>query len=331
MRGAWLMAVVVLAARPAMADLLVVDLGVDDTLTFPVAPGAVRVRIHNRLTGMNYNVTVRREAIPIDPLPRVDLSRLAGGGDCGPVLSLVKDIEGAADEKKVAEITAKIRAEVGGAHCSPEEVQAIEAGLARAESEVGTFDLRAGEQLTIVVARGDGKKTWTRVATAGARGRWEVSYGAAMFPDRDEVFFARAKGDSKYEVAQEEHRDGYKVAPAIFFTWLPASRQLRNWSWGPTAGLGVKSDRPTVFAGWSVTYNWNLSLIVGAGLVSESRLNGRYKADPPQELTENLTADQLNQKVYQLRWMAAVVFRFGSNPFEGGSTAATPEKKDKKK
>ncbi|SRR6266545_4593505 len=331
MRGAWLIALAVLAARPAAADMIVIDLGSDDTLTVPVAPGPLRIFIRNRLPRMNYDVVVRREIIPVDPFPRVDLSGLASGGDCAAVLSLVGEIEKSPDERKVAEVTAKIRDQMGTAQCTAAELKTVEEGLARTESEVGTYPVSAGEQLTIAVTRGDGKKKWTRVASAGARGVWHTSYGAATVPDRDERFFVRSKDNGKFEIVREQDRDSLKVIPSVFFTWLPASRQLHDLSWGPTAGLGVKADRPAVFAGWTFTYNWNLGFTLGGGLVSESRLSGRYTADPPQELAQTVGDDQLHARLYRVRWMAAVTFRFGSNPLEGGTPAAPPEKKPEKK
>ena len=330
MKGGWLIVFAVLTVRTAAADVIVIDLGSDDTLTVPVAPGPLRVLIRNRLPRMNYDIVVRREVIPIADLPKVGAAALAGG-DCSGVMTLVRDIEGAPDEKKIAEVTAAIRAEMGHAKCTDEEIKLVNEGLARTESEVGTYPVSAGEQLTITVTRGDGKKKWTRVASAGARGVWHTTYGAATVPDGDERFFVQTKANGKFEVVAERDREGLKVIPTVFFTWLPASRQLRNWSWGPTAGLGVKSDRPAVFAGWTFTYNWNLGFTVGAGVVSETRLSGRYKADPAQELAQTVADDALHTHVYRPRWMVAVTFRFGSNPFDGTTPAAPPEKAPEKK
>jgi hypothetical protein len=331
MRVAALLTIAMVAVAPALcADEVVVDLAAEETSTVPVVAGPLHVRIVNRLPRMDYRVSVRREVIPIPPFGPTPVGRFATVSDCTGVLKLLDELEKAADEKKVGELVARIRAERGGVTCTTAELAEIQAGLARTEADGGVFDIRPGEQITIVVSRKDGTKSWTRVATTGPRGVWLTTYGASIAPDRDERFFARAKGNGKFEVAKEERAESVKVIPSVFFTWLPASRQLRDWSWGPTAGLGVSDDRPVVFAGWGATYNWNLGLVAGAALVQETRLSGRYRLDPAQELAEAVPDSQLNGKVYRVRWLAAITFRFGSNPFTSTPAAGSSAPESKK-
>ena len=131
---------------------------------------------------------------------------------------------------------------------------------------------------------------------------------------RSEEFF-----HDKWLGMVQTESDGLKTIPAVFFSWLPRSRQGSDWALSPSAGLGVKGDRPAVFLGANLTYNWNLAVAAGAVLLQETRLNGKYtETQPPQTIAENLSDDQLHSKTFRVRWFAAVTFRFGSNPFGGG-------------
>lgn len=118
-----------------------------------------------------------------------------------------------------------------------------------------------------------------------------------------------------------------KLVPSVFFSWLPASRQNSDWSASFSAGLGVKQDTPAVLAGLSVTYNWNIGIFLGAMIAQETRLLGKYTVG--QAITEDLTNEQLTQKVYGPRPVVAVTFRFWSNPFSepgAGATSANTKK-----
>ena len=162
--------------------------------------------------------------------------------------------------------------------------------------------------------------------TSGPRGKWLTRWGFAAYPNHDQKLFANSDGTGKFVVTPETEPDEWdlKLVPAAFFTWLPNARATSDFAFGLSGGLGVKEDSPVVFFGGSMLYNWNLALVAGLGIAQQWRPIGRYS--PDQVITENLTSEQLNEKVFRPNFMIAVTYRFGSNPFGGSSQqAATPK------
>jgi hypothetical protein len=98
---------------------------------------------------------------------------------------------------------------------------------------------------------------------------------------------------------------------------------LGDFSFGPTAGLGLSKDKAAVFGGVGLTYNWNLAFIAGVAVSPHTRLRGRYAAG--EELTESLSEEQINRDVFRPTWLFAMTFRFASNPFGAGGDEPASE------
>jgi hypothetical protein len=325
-RGRTLFLLLVLAAAPlAAADTLTLDLAKQapgSSVTVPAgASPAIQFRIVSRLPEAAYSYSLEETIAEIPPFPPVTAGFRARDMACEALFEKSKSLPAASDEDAVAALVDEIEKALAAKECTdPQFVGAIQVNLARTRFDVpGVYQVGPGRTLTLTVSReagGDKKLSWVLIVSGGERGKWLVTYGVAVAPDEDERYYTSPTSDGKFAILPETPSDGLKAIPAVFFSWLPRSHQTRDWSVSPSAGLGVKDDRPAVFLGASLTYNWNLAVAAGAVLVQETRLNGKYQAtDPPQVVAENLSEDQLLSKTYRVRWFAAVTFRFGSNPF----------------
>lgn len=315
----------------AQSVIIDVELGQDPDAgqSALVANGAsVQFRVVNRLPTIDYSLSVRREVIPIPPLDGKG-GVLAAGTDCPELIQEADDIKNLPDEIAVKRVVAKLRAQLG--KCSKESQAHIQARIDETLYVLpGTFLVSAGEQLIATISRSSPSiRRWTVTVSAGERGRWLTTYGAGFVENGEERFYTRANAAGKFVVTPERiDENGLKPIPGMFFSWLPASRAIRNWSFSPSAGVGVKADRPAVFVGGSVMYNWNLGLVAGVAVSPESRLGGRYEAG--QELDETVAESALHRTSYRARPMLAVVFRFGANPFTPAAPAGPAKEAEKK-
>jgi hypothetical protein len=302
------------------------------TVTLSVGPTFRHLRVVNRKPLAAYEFEVLDEIKPIEPLDATGVdgapAALAPSGTpCSTLLTTAGSLETATNEDEVGRLITKLEADIAAKTCNDVGTLTTVRGLmSRTVFDLpAAYIVRPGHTVTFRVTRseGDKKLVWKLILDGGSRGLWLTSFGATFVPDRDETYFTQPTEDGKFAIVPEERHTGLKSVPSVFFSWLPASRQGSSWAFGPTAGLGVKGDRPAVFAGVTVTYNWNLGLVAGVAAVQETRLDGKYRdTTPPQVVAEPLQGDQLNQKVYRARWFVGVTFRFGLNPFGDGSGSA---------
>jgi hypothetical protein len=277
-----------------------------------------------------YSITVEERVIPVPVLPTPEgLQGLMTDEVCGPILAEAESLEHATDEAQVGEIVRRVRLALAPGICTDSAfLSKINEWLASTIHVVPEqFVVRAGAELVLTVTRDE--KIWTLAVSGGERGLWLTTYGVSIVPSRDEPFFARASGENTFTVTAEEEIKDVRMIPSVFFSWLPRRRMLGDFSVGPTAGLGLSKGTAAVFGGVGVTYNWNLGFIAGAAVSPHRRLRGRYKAGD--ELTENLSDEQLNRTVFKPTWLVAMTFRFAGNPFgAGGDEGSEGTKADEK-
>lgn len=324
------------AAAPAYAQQTIdLDLGGPATVTLPAPSAPVRLRIINRIPNKDYTVSVMTHVTPIDGLaPVTGGATLAGPSSCSQLLTEAEDLDGATapkSEKEVKGAVESIRLRLASGGCSDSQsVQAIQLALARTMIEIpGVQTVGEGSELVLTVIRVEGTTTltWRLTLQGGSRGKWLTTFGMAFAPNRDTQYFTRgigATGGAPFVITKEEDMGGLKPIPSVFFSWMPRSRQDRDWAVGPGAGFGLEGgNRPAVFAGLSATYNWNIGVIAGLAMVPEKRLNGRYSdTTPPQSVSADIDAAALHVTTVSARAFFALTFRFGSNPF----TAPTAQK-----
>ncbi len=343
-----LIAVILISvARVAQADppLYVLDLaGGDTTIPIPARQDVQYQVIDKLLPTVRVYTTTQQITIP-DVQPLQIPGAGSGGGqpgiqprsarvplpgqpvDCPAEAAAVKsDLEAATSE---GEIKTKIAVHQSTAPCQEFVNQAI--GTLTTDPPQ-KLNLKSGEVATITVTRsavGSEKdsKTWTFTFTAGVRGAWLMHYGFSFFGNRDRAFTAVAVPGQQgsYKITPVARRNNLEYLPTFTFSYVPAWVRRQGWGVAATAGIGTDLSNVTALLGGSFIIRDNVNIYVGVAATKQQRLNGKYHNDDT--VTENLSADQLNDKVYVPTIVFGVGFRFSSNPFNsgnGGQPAAKP-------
>jgi hypothetical protein len=187
-------------------------------------------------------------------------------------------------------------------------------------------------QATLVVSRGPvsgdpHSRTWTFKFMTGTQGAWLMHYGFSFLGNRDEAFFAASTtqdGKTRYKITPKVRRNSIQYLPTFTFTYIPAYFQSRQWSLGPVAGLGTDLSNVTAFLGGALIIRQNVNVYVGVAGAKQQRLNGKYHSGDV--VMDNLSDDQVNEKVYVPTIIFGVGFRFTNNPFSSGSGSQAPPK-----
>lgn len=297
-----------------------------------VNPGTHVVTFSNLLPGRAYSLSIQHHSLPPDPLPASVIPRgLASATErammetCPAVNKAIADLLAATAETHVAALSAALQAALDQG-CADQAIEdRAKATLARTTRSM-TVTIKEGEEVEIklwrdATAESQPAAQWTLVLTGPARGQWVTTYGFSFAKNGDERYYAKGIENGKFEIAAEREIESATLVPSIFFTWQSRKNELRNWSIGPTVGLGVADSAPAVFAGLGITFNRNIGLVIGGSMLKEMRLAGQYTKD--QILQEALTSEQLHTKVWRPVLAVSVTLRLDGNPF-GGEKEATP-------
>ncbi|MEX2271376.1 MAG: hypothetical protein WD690_07905 [Vicinamibacterales bacterium] len=312
-------------AVPARAERFVIDLasGVPAaTVSRPVGTVLTFV-VRNRLPKMEYRIVVETRSIAIPQLEELEgVGSFKANDPCAPLAGDIAKVFEATDERTLGPLMEGIRTadKTGICQHNPAIAKALRDTIAATEIVVdGEYEVRAGEEIIVTVSRGE--KAWVRTVSGGPRGKWLTTYGASVVQDRSERMFLKSDGANGFVVTKETEPAGPRVIPSVYFTWMSSTEEGRNWIHGPTAGLGIDDKAPGLFAGWSATYNHNLTFLAGAALAQHKRLRGQYTEGD--KLAQTLTEDQLLEGVYRPTFLIGLTFRFGDNPF-GEPTSQKP-------
>lgn len=309
-------------AGPASAAAQVLDVALGEGLTMVTAPVGepLSVTIVNLAPGASYDISVLTEIVAIPPLnPAV----LTGEGMTTPCAALAKamNLTAETDETQVAAAVDAIERERDD--CAAVEQREIDLRLGPTRRMIAAGPLQRGEQIRVVVRKNaQPARTWSLLLSTGATGSWRALYGMALGSGREEKFFTKATEETGKFVLTREREDAndrwdLAAIPAVYFQFMPLTRELRDWTVGPTLGLGVKSDLPAFFFGGVVTYHQNLGLAFGLPVYQESKLRGRYSAGDI--VSEILTDDELHTRVLRPQGVfVAGIFRFSRNPLGAG-------------
>lgn len=327
----------------AGAEVVTIDLaGEEKSGERSIEAGTVEVKLINALPNAHYDIAWKLERVPREPLEfqglRTTLTTPVAA--CDDLRAALKVEPSVGDESEVPAYLNRFRAagmacKVGG----PDEFIGLKdyyqdrlTSFERAAVQLGNRGVKMGERITIYVYRsGDGlePKSWVRVFDAPVAGRWLATYGFAFAEDGDDRFFTQeVEGEEgKFQIQRKQDNEDLDFVPGIFYTWLPTALQGTTWGFGYSAGLGYDGSEVNLFAGAAVALADNVLLQVGALVHRESRLNGKYDGANLPVLGEELSEDQLVEKTYTAAPFVAVSFRFGTNPFEKGSTGKKAEEK----
>jgi hypothetical protein len=318
-------------------SLMVLDLASTrtDSVVVPVTEGTYRIGVINLAPARSYEIglAVANETIAPLELPKVveepaqEPSVEALAGTCGGIPQAIGTLARTTEESDVPIAVAALSAQVNA--CDPKTTadstlklrgrRAI--GATMWESEV---TIREGQTVTLRVVRSDDEaRRWARGYRTGSRGQWRSTYGfnfiANTFAsDRrywlQELDEAVQTPEGKYVIRSRRSGEYFNFVPSIFYTWMPADRELTDWSRSWTAGLGFDFQAPVVSVGYSATYNQNATVSVGLSLHQVTRLHEQYSVG--QRLNELVGESALERNVYRANPYVAVTIRSLSNPFD---------------
>lgn len=279
------------------------------TRNLRVKPGEYDLTILNRLPGKVYSIEVAVDFIPIAALTLqgfrdVESTPAKGAPMAAPIASncdsIIDRVFTASDESDLP----KLLSEADSSGC--DEVRPL------TMESLGSYELTAGQLLTVKIARDD--KAWTWIYTTGDRGEWRTTYGFTFVPNEDRKYVTRpgtGMNMGKFEIFEQKDREELDFVPSVLFNWLPANQRGEDWISGFTGGLGWDLEKPVVFAGWSWMYNENFNLTFGVAVHQQTRLLGQY--DKGGVVGEALESDQLVETTYGANFYVGMGFRFDRN------------------
>jgi hypothetical protein len=92
----------------------------------------------------------------------------------------------------------------------------------------------------------------------------------------------------------------------------------------PGGWSGDRLSNVTAFVGGTLIIKQNVNVYVGVAGAKQQRLNGKYHSGDV--VMDNLSEDQVNEKVYVPTIIFGVGFHFTNNPFSSGSGSQTSTK-----
>ena len=323
------------AAAPAQALSVPFNLAATGNTTQTVDPGEFRVVLENRLPQGRYDITIRRELIPIAAIPLAGIGSIGSltrlipelsVDPCDQLVAATKALNDATAESQVPARRVAVEAALKQDTCkNPSTLADARAVLGSTTQELQHVFIRDGERLTVTITRqvAQGQApSWVLVLETEPRGEWLTSFGVSFVPDSDERYTTEATADQKFKITKENHVFGLKPMGSVFFSWLSSKQARKNLAWSPAAGFGLGSDTTMVFGGVAATYNRNVTFLGGIAVTGQRRLLGRYS--PDQEVAASLTEDQLHQTVFRPSVQFGVAVRFDRNPFKKDPAASTP-------
>jgi hypothetical protein len=319
------------AAQPFGLSLAQTNPGTTTSVT--ADPGTYTVMFENLLPTRSYTISVSHHAVDIPPLPVTAIPWIKGTAS-PPELAIPEEcirLQAAAaalarnlEEPKVPDLADALRAALD-AGCSDTSVVDTARALLDRTAQSALVTVLPGEVATITIQRQEIDKDhkaaqWTLTISTGGKGEWLISYGFTFGRSYDDHFFSQAAGNNTFKVTEETDVWRATFIPSIYFSWQSRSADRGTWGFSPTVGIGATKDAPAFMVGVSALYNRNLGFVAGLAMTQQQKLNGQYHAD--QIINENLTEDQLHQKVWRPSFVVGATLRFASNPFSSGNAAA---------
>jgi len=333
-----------LAQQAAAATEIRWDIGKEPSVSVPGEPGEYRLLIYGGVSGANYATSVTRETLempalvpgaPPGPFSGSSAATVAASAalinPCAPYDQIVASKVAIATAKYLTPDLTKPNAEEefsdarqdlqhvlenypAGCAVDPKARATLAELVAASSWQPITIKLDRGQVLKAKISRKIGTTTTDRnfayELSTGKRGTWLSSYGFGITPNDDQHFFSRAGDTDTFDIAKKHNNGGLSPTAAVFYTWLPAQRETKDWNYGLAAGIGIDQNNLALFLGPHITFNQNLGLVVGVALHQQTRLRGEYEVG--QTLTENLTSDALEEKVNRTSWFIGVTMRFGA-------------------
>jgi hypothetical protein len=304
---------------------LIIDLAAGQQQSWPLDPGTYAITLANAIPGETYSVIVGASALAVLPtltvptgseVVRSPLPSLRTGGPCDEAAQAATALVGASSEDEVPKLRQRVQTAL--LKCADESEKAeIRKVISATSVAISDLTLQVPAEARKLVSVVHGPRVWNVTFSTASRGQWQTLFGWMFAPNHDDEYFSESSDGGKFVVrkrSREEH--SLTSLPSVFFVFLPTDQAFGKVQHGPTVGLGVtvgeSGSRPSVFAGYSVRYNQNIGLALGASIYPHRRLDGKYTVG--QTVTDNLDSNQLNRDVIRVNLFFGALIRFGADP-----------------
>jgi hypothetical protein len=319
----------ILAAETRILDLSQPSIGFENPIS--VSNGMLTVEIINKVPSASYRVNWHIETRLLPPFSVSsfpDEPRLAA--ECQDVKEPFEKLNAATTEQEVAAAVPDLKEALQDCSVDRPLIRAATKTLAATtervevaldyESELRIEVVRFGMQAEV--------KEWEAAYRTPDSGQWILSYGFTFVPNNDDLFFSKqdASDSGKYHITRKSDNRDWDFAPSIFYSWMPERFRTSYGFFSLGGGLGFDLSNPIVFFGPAFTIRHNLTIAGGVVVHKEKRLNGKYS--PGDEVSENLSEDQLKEETYKPTWFAGLTFRFDSAPSSHKKPPSAPATKD---
>jgi len=299
---------------------ITVDLGNRVTGTLPIiAQKITKITVIDALPASNYMVTV---TVKNNPTPLSIPTGNAGGaqarvGACKALDDLIDAFEAETEESKIRQEITSLKAAVAAAdttRCQP-SIDKAKKDIDATVIEI-PVSINAGEddEIHIDIARGD--KKWSFVFKNDHPSHWTTFYGFTYVPDiltRFNNYYANPQDNGKYLVSKmngSRKNIFQNLSPTAMFTYRFFDKKPDALlQFGITGGIMYNTDILGAMFGPSLAIDKNVTINTGISFLQKYKLEGVYKSDGTQIITENLDFDQLHEKV----WTYDIFFSIGFN------------------
>lgn len=299
------------------------------------------IKIKNMIPAPNggtpvYNVKIEKKYHAPEPFPTQTFDAIAPADitgfvstdpACTKLVKATNDLQNSDSEGKVKSNKKNLKEEIDkvGVGCIGLVAKANE--LIDATTMILADNiLSKGEYLELIISRADGEDeiSWIFTFDTGKKGQWITSYGFSFashtFSNEGAYYLSQQDMmdmdgnviSSEFRITEEEDRKGLDFIPSVMFSYIKNNNN-KDWKWSLTGGLGVDTNKPTVFLGISAFYHYNLGISVGLIAHPQKQLLGKYEEG--EILSELIETDQLHYEPYRINPFFSVSFRFAENPF----------------
>lgn len=320
-------------AQSGKSNILYLDLAglnPEETKTITENHTYDTVILKNCIIGKKYSIKVSRKMIELPPLS-FNISGLTAAEEdvnpsCSTLLSQYNALKKLfvnanpnfklVDEKQVSKAVMDLGNELKKSVCDNSNLRNSSDSLINLCHKVipQNIEVHSGEAVSIVVTRDE--KVWTWELVGDNIGEWVMSFGFG--------FCSSSLEATKYHLEPVNDTSTFKITkdskpgvldlsyiPAIFYSFLPATKYNSNYNWSLTAGLGFDLSAPVVFVGGGFMFHQNIGVSMGMAFQQQSKLLPQYTEG--QILNSSLEKDQLHERIYRPNLFIAINFRFDKN------------------
>jgi hypothetical protein len=186
-----------------------------------------------------------------------------------------------------------------------------------------TFQLEKNQNIYITIARKADEevvKTWQVTLRTPRTINYFSHFGFTFVPNgvkNSDKYFSKQTGTNLYTITQMNNNGSafWKDLSLTANYIIPLVNLNHRVKFGWSGGFGINGEAKfTVFTGPSVLFDDFLSLSFNGGLHNRYKLKGEYT--PGQELSENLSIDQLNERGLRPAFIISLGFRLSKEQLQ---------------